>query len=121
MINARLAAWGVAAVLAVAGTAHAAGPVRAHLAAPAAQPADEGMTMVKGPATAFKQKGEILAVSDIAASSGRPTRAEAPDAAEPFYSNGAAKTTSETPLPGALWLFGGALLAFLGISARRRF
>lgn len=29
--------------------------------------------------------------------------------------------TSDVPLPGALWLFGSALLVFVGISARRKF
>lgn len=28
---------------------------------------------------------------------------------------------SDVPLPGAIWLFGSALLAFLGISSRRKF
>jgi hypothetical protein len=123
MINARLAVLAVAATMAFAGFAHAAvGPLRAPVALPAAQPASAMMKVVDGAAAAGHPRGgiELVSVSDIAAPSVRSTWSEAPSTREPFYSN-AARTPSDAPLPGALWLFGGALLAFLGISARRRF
>ena len=122
MINARLAVLGAVATLASAGFAHAAvGPVRAPVALPAAQSASAMMKVADGhvPA-AYPRAGQFVVVSDIAPPPVRSTWAEAPSEREPFYSNAAGKT-SEAPLPGALWLFGGALLAFLGISARRRF
>jgi hypothetical protein len=124
MINARLAVLAVAATMAFAGFAHAAvGPLRAPVALPAAQPASAMMkVVVDGAAAAGHPRGniELVSVSDIAAPSVRSTWPAAPGTREPFYSN-AARTPSDAPLPGALWLFGGALLAFLGISARRRF
>jgi hypothetical protein len=121
MITKRLAALGVAALLAIAGAAHAVvGPVRAHLAT-VAEPANATMKAVHAPAmAATKRDGAVVAVADIAGPSVRSARAAAPKTAEPFYSDEPAKA-ADTPLPGALWLFGGALLAFLGISARRRF
>jgi hypothetical protein len=122
MINARLAVLAGAATVAFAGFAHAAtGPVRAPAALSAAQPATPAMQVVGDgvvPA-AYPGDGRIMVVSD-AAPSMRASWTNAPSPREPLYSNAAGKT-SEAPLPGALWLFGGALLAFLGISARRRF
>lgn len=112
---ARLAAIGAAAMLAFAGFAHASvGPLRAAVPGAAIQHANV-------PAAAgYQRGGEIVAVSDIAGPSARSAWVEAPSAREPIYSIETRKA-SEAPLPGALWLFGSALLAFLGISARRRF
>ncbi|MEJ5990287.1 hypothetical protein WG902_09835 [Ramlibacter sp. PS3R-8] len=120
MNTARLAVMGAAAMLACAGFAHAAtGPV----SLVAAQPSGASIQVV-GPRNAH-----IVAVSDIAGPSARSTWSDAPSQRESIYSTvlnsgrqtDAAEKTPEAPLPGALWLFASALLAFLGISARRRF
>jgi hypothetical protein len=121
MINARLAVLAGAATVAFAGFTHAAtGPVRAP-ALSAAQPATPAMQVVGDGVVPASYAGDsrIMVVSD-AAPAMRASWTNAPSQREPLYSNAAGKT-SEAPLPGALWLFGGALLAFLGISARRRF
>lgn len=127
MNNARLAVLGAAAMLACAGFVHAApSPLQAPVALVAAQPS--AIQVVGGPAAAYPRTGNIVAVSDVAASS-RSTWTDAPSQRESIYSTllssgrqtQAAEKTSEAPLPGALWLFASALLAFLGISARRRF
>jgi hypothetical protein len=116
MINTRLAVLGAVAMLAFAGFAHAAtGPVRAPAPLSAAQPSKPAMQVVGDGAG----DARIMVVSD-AAPSMRASWTNAPGGREPLYSNAAGKA-SDAPLPGALWLFGGALLAFLGISARRRF
>jgi hypothetical protein len=122
MINARLAVLAGVAMLAFAGFAHASvGTLRAPVALAPAQAASAAMKVVDAPAAAGHPRGgQFVTVSDIAAPSVRSTWSDAPGSREPFYSN-AVRTTSDAPLPGALWLFGGALLAFLGISARRRF
>jgi hypothetical protein len=122
MINTRLAVLGAVAMLALAGVAHAAvGPVRAPVVAPPMQPDSAVVKVADGkPAAAYPRGGQFVVVSDIASPPVRSTWPQAPSAGEPFYSNAAGKT-SDAPLPGALWLFGGALLAFVGISARRRF
>jgi hypothetical protein len=121
MINARFAALGGAALLACAGFAHAAaGPLRAPVALAAAQPASAAMRVADSAAAEYPRGAQLLAVADVASPSARSSWTGAPGTHEPFYSN-AARTDPDAPLPGALWLFGGALLAFLGISARRRF
>ena len=117
MINARLAVLAAAATVAFAGTANAAGPVRGPVALSPAHASSPAMqAVVNGAAPG---DGRIMVVSD-AAPSMRSNWSDAPSTREPIYSNAAGKA-SDAPLPGALWLFGGALLAFLGISARRRF
>lgn len=121
MNTARLAAIGATAMLACAGFAHAAaGPLQAPVALVAAQPSGATMQVVGGPAGAYARGGDIVAVSDVTSPSVRSGWATAPSTREPIYSIETGKA-SEAPLPGALWLFGSALLAFLGISARRRF
>lgn len=131
MNTARLAAMGAAALVAFAGFAHAAaGPLQAPVALVAAQPSGAAVQVVGGPATvAYPRTGNIVAVSTITAPSVRSTWGEPPSQRESIYSaligsgrqSQAAEKPEAVPLPGALWLFGSALLAFLGISARRRF
>ena len=119
MINARLAVLAVAATVVFAGTANAAtGPVRGPVALTAAHATSPAMQAVVA-SGAGPGEARIMVVSD-AAPSMRSGWSDAPSTREPIYSSTAGKS-SEAPLPGALWLFGGALLAFLGISARRRF
>ena len=121
MNTARLAVLGAATMLALTGYAHAAaGPLQAPAALVAAQPSGAAMQVVGGSGGAYSRGGNIVAVSDIASPSVRSGWATAPSQREPIYSIETGKA-SEAPLPGALWLFGSALLAFLGISARRRF
>jgi hypothetical protein len=120
MMNTRAAVLAGIAALALSGFAHAAGPVRTPAAVPAAQPASSAMRVIDGP-VARPRRAELVVVSDIAAPSARGTWTEAPAARESFYSNAAGQPAEAKPLPGALWLFGSALLVFIGISARRRF
>ena len=121
MNNSRIAVLAGILTLACSGFAHAAGPVRAP-ALTEAQPASSTMKVIDGRvAPAQARRGEIVVVSDIAAPSARSAWSEAPAKRESFYSNAAGQTSEATPLPGALWLFGSALLVFIGISARRRF
>ena len=122
MNTARLAVIGGAAMLAFTGFAHAAaGPLQVPAALVAPNPPATAIQVVNGPAGApYARGGNIVAVSDVSPASVRSGWATAPSTAEPVYSIETRKA-SETPLPGALWLFGSALLAFLGISARRRF
>lgn len=121
MNTARLAVLGAATMLACSGFAHAAaGPLQAPVAIVAAQPSTAAMPVVGGPGSTYARGGNIVAVSDVASPSARSGWTTAPSTREPIYSIETGKA-SEAPLPGALWLFGSALLAFLGISARRRF
>lgn len=120
MINARVAVLAGIATLAVSGFAHAAGPLRAPAPLQEAQPSSSAMKVID-PAAARPRRAELVVVSDVAAPSARGTWPEAPGTRESFYSNAAGKTSEAAPLPGALWLFGSALLVFIGISARRRF
>ena len=130
MNNACLAALG-AAVLATAGFAHAGvGPV-VPMAIPAAVPASAAVrtvTVLGAPARVAARGADIVAVSDMAAPPSRTAWHGAPEKQIPVYSAMLSavqeepnRKTTEAPLPGALWLFGSALLAFLGICARRRF
>ena len=108
--------------VACSGFAHAAGPVRVPASLTEAQPASSTMKVVDvRVAPAQPRRGEIVVVSDIATPSARGTWSEAPAKRESFYSNAAGQASEAKPLPGALWLFGSALLVFIGISARRRF
>ena len=118
MNNARLAVLAAAATVAFAGAADAAtGPIRGPVALTSAHATSPAMQAAVNAAPS--SEGRIMVVSD-AAPSMRSGWSDAPGNREPIYSNAAGKA-SDAPLPGALWLFGGALLAFLGISARRRF
>jgi hypothetical protein len=119
MNNARAAVLAGIAALAFSGFAHAAGPLRAPAAMPEAQQSSSTMKVID-PA-ARPRRAELVVVSDVKSPAARSTWAEAPAARESFYSNGAEQTSEAAPLPGALWLFGSALLVFIGISARRRF
>jgi hypothetical protein len=119
MMKARFAVLAGIATLALSGFAHAAGPVRASVPVADAQPSSSAMKVID-PA-ARPRRAELVVVSDVAAPSARSAWAEAPAARESFYSNAAVQSAEAKPLPGALWLFGSALLVFIGISARRRF
>lgn len=122
MNNARVAVLAGIITVACSSFAHAAGPVRAPAALTEAQPISSTMKVIDARvAPAQPRRGEIVVVSDIAAASARGAFSEAPAKRESFYSNVAGQASEATPLPGALWLFGSALLVFIGISARRRF
>lgn len=117
---ARAAVLAGIATLAFSGFVHAAGPLRAPAVEPEAKPASSAMKVIDGSA-ARPRRAELVVVSDVKAPSARSTWSEPPATRESFYSNAAGKTPEAAPLPGALWLFGSALLVFIGISARRRF
>jgi hypothetical protein len=133
MITPRLAALLGAAALATAGFCHAAAvPLKAAPAAsaPAAYAAAAGLD-------AMPAEGDLPTVADIAAAA--PPRHAAPGKDDPFYTSlleagrfvldvgslsqqrAPSHPVSAAPLPGALWLFGSALLAFLAIAGRRKF
>lgn len=120
MNNARAAVLAGIATLAFSGFAHAAGPLRAPAPVQEAQQASSAMPVING-STARPRRAELVVVSDVAGPSARSTWTEAPAKRESFYSNAAGTAPEAAPLPGALWLFGSALLVFIGISARRRF
>ena len=152
-MKAHLAAFGVAANLALAGAAHAAtvplplaaqvGPVSE---SPASGAAQAHALQPAAPALAFAADeraapapGADPAAGEFEASAMQRPQPRAAGAA-PLHSYllsagqyvlevstlsepsspSARKTISEVPLPGALWLFGSALLAFLAISSRRK-
>jgi hypothetical protein len=164
MMKARLAAFGVAATLALAGVAHAAAvPLRQD---PQIAPAAHG-THVGAQHEMLSQKigtdpvpaAAIAAVREEAVPPATAAVGEAPGSAiepgpllsgvrtpEPALKDGsplhsyllsagqyvlqvgtlseqytAPSKITDVPLPGAIWLFGSALLAFLGISSRRKF
>jgi hypothetical protein len=126
MTRACLAVAAAVATLAAAGFSHAAVGPRAQPVLPAAQPASPTVQLVNGPTAAHPRGAELVVMTDVSAPAARSAWSEAPGSAKPIYSNvlgapPAPRNASEAPLPGALWLFGSALLAFLGISARRRF
>ena len=132
MIKPRLAALLGAAALAATGFCHAAAvPLKA--APPASAPA------VYAPAAGLEvspSEGELPIMADIAAT---PAAHAAPGKDDPFYTSlldagrfvldvgsfsqqrAQPRAVSAAPLPGALWLFGSALLAFLAIAGRRKF
>jgi hypothetical protein len=118
MNNARAAVLAGIATLALSGFAHAAGPLRAPAAMTEVQPSSSAMKVID-PA-ARPRRAELVVVSDVKAPAARSTWAEAPATRDSFYSP-TAQPSEAAPLPGALWLFGSALLVFIGISARRRF
>lgn len=126
MLLARLAAIGAAATLASAGVAHAvtgpveqapkvpSSPVSASIAPTpptggAPQPGAKGAKDAKDAKDASPLHSYLIGagqyVLDVGTLSGQQTQPS---------------TVSDVPLPGALWLFGSALLAFLGISSRRK-
>lgn len=123
MLLARLAAIGAAATLASAGVAHAvtgpveqapkvpSSPVLASIAPTpptggAPQPGAKGAKDAKDASPLHSYLiGAGQYVLDVGTLSGQQTQPS---------------TVSDVPLPGALWLFGSALLAFLGISSRRK-
>jgi hypothetical protein len=106
MINARLAALVGMATLAIAGFSHAAGVPPSVTAArvPVEAPPPAARSEPAEPLHAYLlSAGQyVLDVGTLA-----QQRSGAP-------------TVSAVPLPGALWLFATALLAFLGISGRRK-
>jgi hypothetical protein len=161
MMKARLAAFGVAATLALAGVAHAAAvPLRQdpqvapapHGALPGARhesvsqkpgpdavhasgvpavhevavPAEAGDT--PGPAIATAPPLDPVRTPEPALKDGSPLHSYLLTAGQYVLQVGtlseqytAPSKIADVPLPGAIWLFGSALLAFLGISSRRKF
>lgn len=132
-----------AATLALAGFGHAAiKPVQpVQPVQPALAPAAPASAVAEASVAAF-----VHAQANATRQLGGPPRGEAPPGGgsrcfstgkgEPFYVSlpGAVRCMlvaealgddpqdrTAAPLPGALWLFGSALLVFLGISARRTF
>lgn len=163
MMKARLAAFGVAAILASAGAAHAAAvsPPQEPRVAPATHgtPADgrhevaaqkigthpvhaTGIGAIPDDDAAPAATNGVVAAAGIvpppvpehvrtaerALKSGSPLHSYLLSAGEYVLKVGtlseqhtAPSRMSDVPLPGAIWLFGSALLAFLGISSRRKF
>jgi hypothetical protein len=159
MMKARLAAFGAAATLALAGVAHAAAvPLRQDpQVAPAAHGAHAGPqhdTVPQKIGTDPVQPTGVAAVRDDAVPPSLGAAGEAIEPApllqnvraperalkdgSPLHSYlltageyvlqvgtlseqyTAPSKITDVPLPGAIWLFGSALLAFLGISSRRK-
>jgi hypothetical protein len=131
MMMPRLAALMGAAALVAAGWCHAAAvPLKA--LPPASAP-----VAFAAAAHEATEPGRELPVGLAIAAAPAPLPAPARD--DPFYTSlleagrfvldvgsfsqqrAPARTLSAAPLPGALWLFGSALLAFLAIAGRRKF
>lgn len=112
MSSVRLAAVAGAATLAAAASVHAAVPPAAPLEPVHIAAATDGRRAAQAAAA---RQGEAITVA--MADTRVPARA-----AQPFKEQRkGASPLPAVPMPGALWLFGSALLAFLGISARRKF
>ena len=129
MKNVRIAAGVAAMAVVLAGSVQASG-----LRSPALPkaPAQSAGVVVDAPAYAVHDTAEPARVLHANAQlvqarmSNSPVRAAAPAGDFPVYSQllGAGEKVradgTAVPLPGALWLFGSALLAFLCIAGRRR-
>lgn len=131
MMKARLAATLAAALLAMAGTAQAA-PVSLRQPAP--------VPPAQVPPHAVPEGGvppqAVFQLPTLAEDARAPQPAASEEAPLHKYLIGAGQyvlevgtlseakapssTVSDVPLPGAVWLFGSALLAFLAISSRRK-
>lgn len=132
MMKARLAALAVAATLAGAGIAHAAPvalrqePQRAP--APHGAPADVQQAALDVAAAVVPSSvPDLVQTAEQAVKSGSPLHSYLLSAGEYVLQVGtlsdqytARSNITDVPLPGAIWLFGSALLAFLGISSRRK-
>jgi hypothetical protein len=128
MMKARLAAFAVAATLASTGVAHAAEVSLRQdpQVAPAPQDAPAGARNeaagIVPPPVPEHERTEQRALK-----TGSPLHSYLLSAGEYVLQVGTLSEQhtkpsriSDVPLPGAIWLFGSALLAFLGISSRRK-
>lgn len=118
----RLAVLGAAAVV-LSGSLHAAAPAASSLAA---APVPSAIVHADAVQLAVNTYDATAPLARAAA----PQRRGSSDAAPSYVQDvGTSWSRSATapqladaaPLPGALWLFGSALLAFLAISVRRKF
>ncbi|MBK6005155.1 hypothetical protein JJB11_03545 [Ramlibacter ginsenosidimutans] len=132
MMKARLVALAVAATLASAGFVHAAPVPLRHepqaAPAPHGAPADVQQAVVQAAsAIVLPSVPDHVPAAERALKTGSPLHTYLLSAGEYVLQVGTLSDQhavpsriTDVPLPGAMWLFGSALLAFLGISSRRK-